>query len=313
MQRFRNILAHVNLELDEHPSLSRATRLAKQNDAKLTVISVIDEHPTQAHAVLRSLHLEEKLDSIEQEHRDQLERLVQPIREPGLDVETEVATGSTFVEVIRTALRNKHDLVIKTVSSEGIFQRTFFGSTDMHLLRKCPAPLWLLEPGEPESFRRILIPLDANNEHAIKHQLGMDLLKIGTSLAERDGAELMIVHASRTYEEATLKRHLEAKQFDEYLHSWSRESTNRMTRFLTSYQQSISSDCIHLVNGEPGFVISKFAKDHDVDLVVMGTLGRLSDRGVFIGDTAERILNRLECSVLALKPAGFVSPVQLNP
>ncbi len=59
-------------------------------------------------------------------------------------------------------------------------------------------------------------------------------------------------------------------------------------------------------------MIPNFAKDHDVDLVVMGTLGRLSDRGVFIGDTAERILNRLECSVLALKPAGFVSPVQLN-
>jgi hypothetical protein len=41
MQRFKNILAHVSLELDEHPSLTRAARLAKQNDAKLTAISVI--------------------------------------------------------------------------------------------------------------------------------------------------------------------------------------------------------------------------------------------------------------------------------
>ena len=90
------------------------------------------------------------------------------------------------------------------------------------------------------------------------------------------------------------------------------ESSNRMWRFLTPFQQTISSDCIHLVNGEPGFVIPKFAKDHDVDLVVMGTLGRQSERGMFIGDTAERILNRLEYSVLALKPAGFVSPVQLK-
>ena len=312
MQRFKNILAHVSLELDEHPALTRAARLAKQNDAKLTAISVINEHPTQAHAVLRSLHLEEKLGLIEQDHRDQLDKLVQPILASGLDVETAVATGSTFVEVIRTALRNKHDLVIKTVSTEGIFQRTFFGSTDMHLLRKCPAPLWLLKPGEPETFRRLLVAIDPNNEHAIKHQLGMDLLKIGTSLAEGDGAELMIVHAWRAYEEANLKRHLEARQFDEYLHTWSQESSNRMWRFLTPFKQSLSSDCIHLVNGEPGFVIPKFAKDHDVDLVVMGTLGRLSERGMFIGDTAERILNRLECSVLALKPAGFVSPVQLN-
>jgi universal stress protein E len=58
-------------------------------------------------------------------------------------------------------------------------------------------------------------------------------------------------------------------------------------------------------------VIPKFAKDHDVDLVVMGTLGRLGQRGTFIGDTAERILNRLESLVLAVKPAGFISPVDL--
>ncbi len=147
MQRFKNILAHVSLELDVHPALTRATRLAKQNDAKLTAISVINKHPTQAHAVLRSLHLEEKLGLIEQDHRDQLEELVQPIRASGLDVETAVATGSTFVEVIRAALRNKHDLVIKMVSSEGIFQRTFIGDTAERILNRLECSVLALKPG----------------------------------------------------------------------------------------------------------------------------------------------------------------------
>jgi nucleotide-binding universal stress UspA family protein len=75
-------------------------------------------------------------------------------------VETEAATGSTFVEVIRAALRRQNDLVIKTVRSEGIFHRSILASIDMHLLRKCPIPLWLIKPGEPETFRRILVPLD---------------------------------------------------------------------------------------------------------------------------------------------------------
>ena len=66
---------------------------------------------------------------------------------------------------------------------------------------------------------------------------------------------------------------------------------------------------MHLVQGEPGFVIPELAKHHNIDLVVMGTLGRLGQHGMFIGDTTERILDRLECSVLAVKPAGLVSPV----
>jgi nucleotide-binding universal stress UspA family protein len=310
MQRFKNILAHVNLAVDEHPALERGVRLARHNNATLTAMTVIEEHPAPAHAILRSIHVKDALKTIEHEYRNQLEELVQPVRDAGLHIETAVAHGSTFIEVIRAALQREHDLVIKTVSSEGIFHRTFFGSIDMHLLRKCPTPLWLIEPGEPEAFRRILVPLDPNMENGIKHDLAMNLLKLATSLAEMDAAELMIVHSWHAYEEEKLRKHMEPKQFEEYLHQWDQESTKRTWNFVSSSGHNIKPNAIHLVQGEPGFVIPKFAKDHNVDLLVMGTLGRLGQHGMFIGDTAERILDRLECSVLAMKPAGFVSPVR---
>jgi universal stress protein E len=310
MQRFKNILAHVNLALDEHPALARGVRLARQNDAKLTAMTVIEEHPAQAHVILRSLHVTDALEAIEREYREQLEQLVQPVRDAGLAVETVVAHGSIFIEVVRVALQRQHDLVIKTVGSEGIVHRTFFGSTDMHLLRKCPTPLWLIKPGEPEAFRQILVPLDPTMEDGMKHDLGMNLLKLATSLAEMDGAKVMIVHAWRAYEEDTLRKYMEPKQFEEYVRAWGQEASNRACRFISAFGREIKSESMHLVQGEPGFVIPKFVKDHDIDLVVMGTLGSLGQRGMFIGDTAERILNRLECSVLAVKPSGFVSPVQ---
>jgi nucleotide-binding universal stress UspA family protein len=296
--------------VDEHPALERGARLARHNKASLTAMTVIEEHPAPAHAILRSIHVKDALKTIEHEYLYQLEELVQPVRDAGLAVETVVAHGSTFLGVIRAALQHQHDLVIKTVSSEGIFHRTFFGSIDMHLLRKCPTPLWLIEPGEPDAFRRILVPLDPNMEYGVKHDLGMNLLKLATSLAEMDGAELMIIHAWRAYEEERLRKHMELKQFEEYLHQWGQESSKRAWNCVSSFGREIKPKSLHLVHGEPGFVIPKFAKDHDIDLVVMGTLGRLGQHGLFIGDTAERILDRLECSVLAVKPAGFVSPVQ---
>jgi universal stress protein E len=44
---------------------------------------------------------------------------------------------------------------------------------------------------------------------------------------------------------------------------------------------------------------------------VMGTLGRAGIGGILIGNTAETILNRIDCSVMAIKPRGFVTPVTL--
>lgn len=111
--------------------------------------------------------------------------------DPVLDEHPPLARG------VRPARQNTANLtaMINTVSSEGVFHCTFFGSIDMSLLRKCPAPLWLMTPGELEAFRRILVSLYLNVDNEIKHKLGMTLLTLATSLNEMDGAPLMIVHA----------------------------------------------------------------------------------------------------------------------
>jgi nucleotide-binding universal stress UspA family protein len=64
--------------------------------------------------------------------------------------------------------------------------------------------------------------------------------------------------------------------------------------------------------GEPEAVIPQFVVDEGIDLVVMGTVARRGIPGLLIGNTAERILRKLPCSVLAVKPDGFVSPVSLD-
>jgi nucleotide-binding universal stress UspA family protein len=49
-----------------------------------------------------------------------------------------------------------------------------------------------------------------------------------------------------------------------------------------------------------------------MDLIVMGTVARTGLGGLLIGNTAESVLQRVDCSVLAVKPEGFVSPVRLE-
>lgn len=67
----------------------------------------------------------------------------------------------------------------------------------------------------------------------------------------------------------------------------------------------------HIVQGGPDREIPRVAKEIKADLVVMGTVARTGIKGVVIGNTAESILSQLECSVLAVKPKAFVSPISI--
>ncbi len=68
----------------------------------------------------------------------------------------------------------------------------------------------------------------------------------------------------------------------------------------------------HLVKGWARKAIPALAKRIEADLIVMGTVARTGIPGFFMGNTAETILNQLDCSVLAIKPPGFVTPVTLE-
>ena len=69
---------------------------------------------------------------------------------------------------------------------------------------------------------------------------------------------------------------------------------------------------LHVVKGPAQYVVPELARELEVDLVVMGTVARTGIDGFFMGNTAESILGELDCSVLTMKPPGFVSPVTLE-
>jgi len=50
----------------------------------------------------------------------------------------------------------------------------------------------------------------------------------------------------------------------------------------------------------------------DASLVIMGTVCRTGIPGLIVGNTAEFVMNKLDCSILAIKPQKFVSNVTLK-
>jgi universal stress protein E len=155
MPPFKNILVYLDPESDKQPALQRAAQLAQGNGAELHVLAVLEEPAPYAVLLTKKLHIEDRIESLHREREARLEALVAPLRAAGTRVRLHVTTGKPFLEIIRTVLRHNHDLVVKTVEPERGRKTIFFGSTDMHLLRKCPGALWLINPTALERYRHI--------------------------------------------------------------------------------------------------------------------------------------------------------------
>ncbi len=59
----------------------------------------------------------------------------------------------------------------------------------------------------------------------------------------------------------------------------------------------------------PSRAIQSGVEELDADLLVMGTVSRGGVAGLLMGNTAERLLDRVDCSLLTIKPADFISPI----
>ena len=87
--------------------------------------------------------------------------------------------------------------------------------------------------------------------------------------------------------------------------------TQRITKLIEKYDLSNINHSINILEGDPGYMISSFAEDNGIDLIVMGTIGRSGLLGLLIGSTAENVIESVNCSVLTLKPENYKSPIRL--
>jgi len=325
MKRFKKILCVVNTALGDNAALEHAVILAENNQASLTVVDVVDKIPPNTKLIDCVLSPEELQENIVTGHRKRLEELVAPWSR-NIKIKSKVLIGISFLEIIHEVLRNGHDLVFKMAESGGVLNRVF-GSDDMHLLRKCPCPVWLLKAKSPKAYQRILAAVDVDDNYPseelnTRHLLNVQILEMASSLSLSESVELHIVHAWEAIGESFMSGGFMARPEEEvvtYVEEVKQRHSHNLNVLMSEIIDKLGRDAleylkpkIHLLKGYPRKNVPEFAGEIKADLVVMGTVARTGLSGFFMGNTAENILNQLDCSVLAVKPPGFVTPVTLD-
>jgi len=311
MERFKKILCYVGGQADPSPAIENAAGLAERNKAALTLVDVL---PASTEGPWLTVPGKPELEQLIVTSRTQdLEEMATPLRERGLGVDTEVTTGSPFVELIRRVVTDGHDLVVKTAQNFESRLPGLLGTTALHLMRKCPAPVWVVHPSPPKRFGRVVAAVDLNLDVPNGNELSLKVLKLASSLAATSDSELQVVHAWWLPSESLLRSrriNMPPAEVDAILRETRGAAERALDALVAQVDLSNIRSEVHLTKGQPQDVIRRYASEADV--VVMGTLSRANVAGLFIGNTAERILQSMDTSVLTVKPEGFETPLSFD-
>ncbi|MCS5707911.1 universal stress protein [Candidatus Berkiella cookevillensis] len=310
MQNFQNILFVSKGNVERTEALKQALWLANSTQVPIKILILCPEF---------SGAMSEYKEKFEQSIRDQFQSFITKIcDELKIDnkqgqINIDIEYGSTpVIRIIRHVLRNQHDLVIKDVEAV----EKGFKSIDMELLRKCPCAVWLCRPNVRANLQKgihLAVAIDAESEEQSAHDLSLRLLKLSHSLADTYGEELNVVSCWDYELEDYLRHNLWVNMPEEKLQNLITEVQTKNHHALDSLiKESKISGKINIghFKGLPDQVIPNYVLEKNIDLLIMGTVSRTGIQGFLIGNTAENVVQKINCSLLALKPNGFVSSVK---
>ena len=158
------------------------------------------------------------------------------------------------------------------------------------------------------------VDLDPDQHDQSRRSLNPRILEMGSVLAESLHMNLLVGQAWQLDNENYLE--VRGGLSEENLNRLRKDAHRQYTAMLEGFCAQQLGDNhqakVLLEHGPAAPVIKGFVDKYEIDLLIMGTISRQGILGMLIGNTAEELLHQADCSVLALKPEGFVCPLALD-
>lgn len=299
-RKIRKVLVGLK-ELKTAPTLSKAAHVAEKCGAELVLF-----HDLATPVFVEGLGPHNSMRAVMREGRRTalagLEKLAAPLRARGLKVSTLTDWDYPAHEaIIRAAQHAGADLIVVQAHARHRFA-SLLSYTDWSLLRDSPLPVLLVKSPRPYSRPRLLAAVDPSHAFAKPADLDATIMREAGALADELGSALHVVHAYAPPSAAVLEdmAAVTIQALDTRVH----DAAKRVLRkVLQDY--SIAPARGHLVRAHAVDAITRTAREVKASIVVMGAISRRGLRRLFIGNTAERLLDEIPCDLLVVKPAKF--------
>lgn len=291
---------------DDDSAIDRTAALAERHDAAVEIVDVVPQAPWYARLVGNDSA------TLTRQAIGAREQVIRHTLAPRPDLmaraRISVLAGEPWIELIQLALRQHVDLFVTTGHGRG---GDLLGRTEAQLLRKAPCPVWILRPKERKRWKRVLVAVKPEPDNPVGIELSRRLLDAASRLAIDEGAELHVLRVWGSRLERVLARRMRPDRWEAVRTQLRADVLDQLLGLIEPWHDQIGGR-VWLRQGDPETVIPAFAEKKKIDVLVIGTVARSGLEGVFIGNVAERVFQSVHCSILALKPEGFVGPVKLG-
>lgn len=312
MVSFKKILVATPASSIQPSVVAQSIRIAQKQESHVTFFSITEELPKEQLIWVTALPPQELMANLLEEQQISLSHTIEKFEHNFPSVNASNAVGLPFIEVTKKVQQENYDLVILAAKANNHPRKRFFGSNTVHLMRKCPCPVLAIGSNEDKPLRRIVAAIDVYAPTEEGHKLNESILHYASNIAMLENAELHVIHAWQLPCDDYLKGWGDSSDIDrlEIVMKKQQDRQKHMDKIIEHNVITQSPPITKLLEGIAQEKIPQYIEENNVDLIVMGTVCRTGIPGYFIGNTAESILSEVSCSVLTIKPEGFISPIE---
>lgn len=303
MSTYQKILVVVNpfsdIDINDDPAFKRAKFFAKKMEADVVLASCVYDSNFE---MTTMISYKERLEMKNALISAQLEKLhsIAANFESDNTLECEVVWHKKLYKgIIQIAEKHKCDLIVKTTKSHSKVAQKLFTPNDWHLLRNSPVNVLMVKNHEWLTNGNIVSAVSIEDD-AMHDCLSKQVAAQSREIAQTMGAD---IHLTNTYIGAPVHISIEMPQFnhENFNKDIKIRRENQMQALLAEY--SVNNSKSYVIEGLPEDAVPALCKKLDAELLVLGSVGRKGVSAALLGNTAEHIIDKINCDTLVVKPA----------
>ena len=264
-------------------ALELAAEIARQHDADLHVLSVVD---------VRYLSREPDIEPEEASTSASLTEFVDSVSLSGLSLTTAVRHGIPHEEILTYADDYAADLLVMGTHGRTGLSRYLLGSVTEKVVRLSETPVLTVKESDEEmgvGIENILVPTDGSD---------------GARAAARPAGVMALandatVHTLSVVDVRSMGVDVRSDLILDELQTVAEDAVGTIEADLAD--AGVQSIRTHIVDGIPHRALQSYVEEHDIDLVVMGTHGRTGLERYLLGSVTEKFLRTSPVPVMTVR------------
>jgi universal stress protein E len=288
-----------------HPAVAKAVAIATALDAQLQLFHAIDDPVYPDLGMVEGLRLPQLERRQRERYRQLLESIAEPLRRRGVAVSTAVEWDFPLHEaIVRGAAKFGANLIVAADHATVHHLPWLLRYTDWELLRASPVPVLLVKKPRPYRKPVILAALDPTHSFAKPAALDDEILRYSATLAEALKGTVHAVHAFSPVPVNLSPTLLSTPGELDRTVAAAEAAALEVLRH-TAEPLGVARGNLHVVGRHPTDGVQDVVRETGSQIVALGSLSRSGLKRLLIGNTAEALIDGLNCDILVVKPPGF--------